>query len=102
MNGIWTIKAGLDDRMVQKVPRNYFIPFLKIVRTVLAGNEDSKRLESIYAKIIVTVVIVRICLILNKLKYYDPNGALPDRTTPAVFDIAVKSLPQNSAYAIFL
>jgi hypothetical protein len=54
-----------------------------------------------FIKNIVIVVIVRICLILNKLKYYDSNGGLPDRTTPAVVDIAVKSLPQNSAYAIF-
>jgi len=44
--------------MVQKVPRNYFTPFLKIVRTAAAGNEDSKRLESIYAKKIVIVIIV--------------------------------------------
>jgi len=69
---------------------------------MVCENADSKRLESIYAKIIVIVVIVRIYLILNKLKYYDSNGSLPDRTTPAVFASAIKSLPKNSAYAIFL
>ena len=58
------ITAGLND----KVPRNYFTPFLKIVRTAVTGNGDSKRLESIYAKSIVIDVIVRICLIPGKLK----------------------------------
>ena len=31
----------------------------------------------------------------------DSNDGLPDRTIPAVFDIAVKSLVQNSAPVIF-
>ena len=30
----------------------------------------------------------------------ESNDDLPNKTTLAIFDIAVKSLPQNSAYAI--
>ena len=55
---------SLDDRMVQKVPRNYFPPLLKIVRTAAARKTISIRMEIIYAK---TIVII-ICLILNKMK----------------------------------
>jgi hypothetical protein len=75
---------------------------LKITRkTSVAGNEDSKRLESIYAKNIVFVIITIICLIPSKLKYDKTNDDPPNRTSPAVIDIAVKSLVQNSAPAIF-
>ena len=83
--------------MVQKVPRNYLTPFFKIAKTAAAGNEDSKRLESIYAKNIVIVIIAIICLISSKLKYDETNDDPPNRTSPDVFDIAVISVPQNSA-----
>jgi hypothetical protein len=87
--------------MVQKVPRNYLTPFFKIAKTAAAGNEDSKRLESIYAKNIVIVIITIICLIPSKLKYDKTNDDPPNRTSPDVFDIAVQSLVQNSAPVIF-
>ena len=76
-------------------------PFLKIAKTAAAGNEDSKRLESIYAKNIVIVIIAIICLISSKLKYDETNDDPPNRTSPDVFDIAVQSLVQNSAPVIF-
>ena len=60
-------------------------------------NTVSIHTENIYAKNIVIVVIIIICLIPSKLKYDDTNDGLLDRTIPAVFDIAVKSVPQNSA-----
>jgi hypothetical protein len=67
----------------------------------VARNADSKRLESIYAKNIVIVIITIICLIPSKLKYDETNDDPPNRTSPDVFDIALKSLVQNSAPVIF-
>ena len=64
----WTIIGWLKQGLNDKVPRNYFTPFWKIVRTAVAGNADSKRLESIYAKTIVIGVIVIVFISNQQVK----------------------------------
>jgi predicted secreted protein len=54
-----------------------------------------------FIKNIVIVIIIIIFSLKQQVENDDTNDGLPDRTTPAVFDIAVKSLTQNSAEAVF-
>jgi len=87
--------------MVQKVPRNYFTPFLKIVWTLWPEMRIPNVWNLFMLKTSSSSSLQLFLYQINKLKYDDPNDDLPDRTTLADFNSAVKSLVQNSAPAIF-